>query len=180
MVETNLKYKTNYFSSDIRRVKMTITKYIILIKTARSGLLYLPETKQTYHRLRTTAYGPIHRCIVRGCKHLVYLKNLTCFDPYPEMEHNHIKTNEEKALENVKRILMIQTMLNEYPEVKKGCRAIRKVLGEKFKDIGRHKIMGIRREMMTKEVIFTPQIIKVETVNIIPQEKIILKQTRSR
>lgn len=131
MVETNLKYKTNYFSSDIRRVKMTITKYIILIKTARSGLLYLPETKQTYHRLRTTAYGPIHRCIVRGCKHLVYLKNLTCFDPYPEMEHNHIKTNEEKALENVKRILMIQTMLNEYPEVKKGCRAIRKVLGEK-------------------------------------------------
>lgn len=160
---------------------MEFSKYIFLNRTNTSSQLYLPETKQVYHRYRTTKQGRIYKCIEKNCTHSVCIKNLTCQEINKKHKHNHSKTNEEKVVKNVRQISIIRTMVNEYPKVKEVCthNSIKKIMKSKFQDIEKETIMNIRKEMLKKGMVYTSQIIKVEKVQIIPKEKIKLKNKKT-
>lgn len=157
-------------------MKMKYSKYVYLNTTIKKSQLYIPENKQIYHRLRETTSGIIYRCIVKKCEHKVRIKNLTCVEENEHVKHNHLETNEEKAIKNVGRIAIIKTMMNELERVQEGFEPTRAILDKTVGYVKGSTIRNYRKDMIKKnKVAYVATIIGVESVNIIPKGKIQLK-----
>lgn len=155
---------------------MAFLDYTIISTTSNKNYLYIHDEKQIYWKQRNTKDGMYYKCKVQNCDCWLVKNKLNCYRSNPLVEHNHTEDGESEFDIHRNRALLIKDIKDKLLIRDITPSMVKHEIEEKFGKLNKSTLRNLINDVKGQSKKMTGTIITVQSVNIIPKEKIIPKK----